>query len=606
MADQILAPNSELRAPANPLRRLDWGRDQIGLLLGLILLIVGMALLSAPFRRIENFTLIAQETAAIGIVAAGQTLVILTGGIDLSVGSVVGLAGVVAASLMKHGLGPIPPLPSYLAMAVALGLGAGIGLGQGYLIARRNLPPFMVTLASLAILRGVALVITNASPVHLLPDDFKWISDAQLGILPIPALIMGVVYLALGYALRNTRLGRFVYAIGSNETAARLSGVPVDRSKMYVYMISGVLAAFSGMILIARIDGGIYTNGEGYDLSSVAAVVIGGTSLGGGVGGLWGTLLGVLLLAVVRNGLVMFSISPLWHSILIGGIILVALLLDWGRRRARQAVTQVQINRAAAEHSYLDEVIARVRQLVQERLGSAYVRVYLLDREQDELIERRGDTNVRVPAASLAEEVRALRQPVILDTLDHGGRVVPLDPGAQSAIAAPIFADDELVGVVEVQSLVPKGFGADALKRLTALTPEVAIPLDDAWLLERGWLARQARDALRHLWDEVYLGQCALADWAMRGISPEGGPAARGAHLRRILMEAIANLKPEKHASPRPARRYDVIHLSYVEGHSVDEVIKELNVSRRQYFYDLKDALDALANVLVTTRHILR
>lgn len=605
MADQILAPNTELRTSLNPLRRMEWGREQLGLLLGLILLVLGMALLSTPFRRAENFSLIAQETAGVGIVAAGQALVMLTGGIDLSVGSVVALAGVVAASLMKQGFGPIPPLPSYLAIAIALALGAGIGLGQGYLIARHNLPPFIVTLASLSILRGAALVVTNASPVHLLPDDFKWISDGQIGILPIPAVIMGIVFLILGYALRNTKLGRFVYAIGGNETAARLSGVPVDRYKIYVYMISGFLAALAGMILIARIDGGIYTNGEGYELSSLAAVVIGGTSLSGGVGGLWGTFLGVVLLAIVRNGLVMFSISPLWQSILIGVMILAAILLDLGRRRARQSATQIQINRAVSEHSYLDEMIAKVAQLVQDRLGSAFVRVYLLDREQDDLIERRGDENFPVTPGTIAEEVKISGKPVVLDSLDHAQRILPLDPGAQSAIAAPLFANDELIGVVEVQSLVPKGFGADALKRLTALTPEVAIPLDDAWLLERGWLARQTRDALRHLWDEVYLGQCPLAEWAARGmgITSEAGPAARGALLRRILLDAITNLKPEKRDTGRPERRYDVIHLSYVEGHSVDQVMKELNISRRQYFYDMKHSLDALANLLVTARH---
>jgi hypothetical protein len=175
-------------------------------------------------------------------------------------------------------------------------------------------------------------------------------------------------------------------------------------------------------------------------------------------------------------------------------------------------------------------------------------------------------------------------------------------------VAIPLTLNGQMVGVLEVQSLAPHGCGPEAVKRLTELIQEVIDPLRNAWLLECGWLAGQTRNALRHLWDDVYLGQCALAEWAFSGLdfSSEGSPAARGARLRRLLLDAMDNLKPEKIlGGPRTAdRRYNILRLTYVEDHTVDEVIKELTVSRRQYFYDLKDAIGALAHLLVRAHQI--
>jgi ribose transport system permease protein len=584
-------------------RWLAWGRGQTGVLLGLILVLVVFSLLSPPFRQLDNLMLILLQASFIGIVAAGQTLVVLTGGIDLSVGSMIGLTGVVAALLMKRGLGPIDALPSSEAIAVALALGTTIGLLHGMLIAKRNMPPFIVTLGSLSVLRGVALVVTNASSINALPDNFKWVSDADFGILPMPSLIMLGAFAILAYVLRNTRFGRYTYAIGGNEASARLSGVPVDHYKIYVYMLSGFLAAVAGIVLIARLDSGAYTYGEGYELSSVAAVIIGGTSLRGGVGGVWGTLVGVLIMATVSNGMVMLDISPLWYDIVSGSIILLAVLIDVERRRAHQAAPKVQIQ-AAAERFYLSEITAKVAQLIKGRFGSPYCRVYLIDPTTDDLIECRAGNHAIAEAGSIASRVRESGSSVILDHLaksDDG--FSPLDPNVQSAAAIPLTLDRQAVGVLEVQSLAPHSFTPETVKQMMKLNEEITPPLRDAWLLECGWLARQARIALHNLWDDVQLGRCPLAEWAFPASldhSAESNPATRGTQLRELLLKTIEGLKSDcSQGDSRTARRHELLRLTYVESLTVNEVIKELNVSRRQYFYDQKVALDALAHLLV-------
>ena len=592
------------------LRHLIWSHDQLALLLILLLLVIAFSLPSASFRRLDNFMLIALQASIIGIVAAGQTMVLLTGGIDLSVGSVVALSGVVAASLMKNGWGPIPLLHPYLAIGATLLGGALIGLGHGWLISKFDMPPFIVTLGSMSILHGAALVGTNASPVHNLPDEFKWVSDAYIGIVPMPALLMLLVFLSLGYMLRNTKLGRYVYAIGGNQTAARLSGVPVDRYKIYVYMLSGFLSALAGIILIARIDSAIYTAGEGYELRSLAAVIIGGTSLSGGVGGVWGTLVGVLIMEVVHNGLVLLGTSFWWQSMVIGGIILLAVFIDVQRRKARQSAALMPVSEVASEYAYLDELVTKVGQLIRERFGSPYARLYLVDRDMDELMECRADQKQVVRPGSLADRVRCTGRPIIVDHLAQasGNGIDALRPDIQAAVAIPLTSNGQMVGVLEVQSQVPHSFGLESIQRLTTLLQQAVPPLEDAWLLERGWLARQTRQALRYLWDDARLGRCPLAEWVFPGIdfsTEEGGPAARGVQLRSLLLETINELQ----ASPKPGtsrgtRREDVLYLTYVEGHTVDEIIRELNVSRRQYFYDLKDALNSLAHKLVSTRQL--
>jgi putative methionine-R-sulfoxide reductase with GAF domain len=304
----------------------------------------------------------------------------------------------------------------------------------------------------------------------------------------------------------------------------------------------------------------------------------------------------------------MLDVSTMWRSIVIGSIILLAVFFDVERRRVRQSASRARVKQVIADSTYLEGIVSKIGQLIRNQFGSPYVRVYLTDPKLDELIECRADNSqVAAQAGSIAEQVKTSGRAVILDDLGTGpsNRVQPLDPNIQSAMAVPLSLNGQMVGVLEVQSLAPHGFVPETTKRLTELLQEVIAPLRDAWLLECGWLASQTRNALRHLWDEVYLGRCALAEWSFPGFdySSEGGPVARGVRLRRLLLEAIDNLKPkDSSGGSRPAdRRYDTLYLTYLEDLTVDEVIKRLTVSRRQYFYDLKDAVGTLAHLLVRT-----
>jgi ribose/xylose/arabinose/galactoside ABC-type transport system permease subunit/putative methionine-R-sulfoxide reductase with GAF domain len=595
-----------------------WELDKIGALAGLLILVLMFSLLSPSFRQSGNLMLIVMDAATVGIVAVGQTVVLLTGGIDLSVGSIVALTGLVAAGLMKYGIGPIPPLSgslSYVAMGVALALGAALGAAQGWLISNRRMPPFIVTLGTMVGLKGLALgysyVSANGSTIYSLPRDFKWISNGYVGPIPVQVLIMVAVYGLAWYTLRNTKLGRYCYAIGSNETAARLSGVNVDRYKTYVYALSGFLAALSGLILVARIDSAIYTNGEGYELSSTAAAIIGGTSLHGGVGGVVGTLIGVLIIKTVPDGMLMLDAPFWWRDVVTGGIILLAVLIDVERQRARKAAANAGVSRPVITGHYLNEVLTDLAHLVEERLGCRQCRVYLVDRETGDLVPQEpygadGANLALLGRNSIAAEAKETGQYVYVPDIgrDDNRRVVPLHPQAQSALALPLSVRNRVVGVIEAQSPVPDAFSDEAAELLASLGNSTAVMLEDAWLLENGWLVRQTRDALHHLWDDPYLGRSALAEWTLSAYDMllEHAPAARGETLRQLLLTTVEGLRPlagDTRDASRSGRGHRILHLTYVEGRVVDEITRELHISRRQYFYDQKEALETLADVLV-------
>ena len=595
-----------------------WGLDKIGALAGLLILVLTFSLLSPPFRQPGNLMLIVMDAATVGIVAVGQTVVLLTGGIDLSVGSIVALTGLVAAGLMKYGIGFIPPLSgslSYVAMGVALALGAAIGAAQGWLIANRRMPPFIVTLGTMVGLKGLALgysyMSASGSTIYSLPRDFKWISNGYVGPIPVQVLIMVGVYGLAWYMLRSTKFGRYCYAIGSNETAARLSGVNVDRNKTYVYALSGFLAALSGLILVARIDSAIYTNGEGYELSSTAAAIIGGTSLHGGVGGVVGTLIGVLIIRTVPDGMLMLNAPFWWRDVLTGGIILLAVLIDVERQRARKAAANAGVSRPVLTGHYLNEVLTALGRLIEERLGCQQSRIYLVDRETGDLVPQEPyGANCANPAApgrdSIATEARETGQHVYVSDVVRDGnhRVVPLHPQVQSALALPLLVRNRVVGVLEVQSPIPDAFSDEAAELLASLGNSMAVMLEDAWLLENGWLVRQTRDALHHLWDDPYLGRSALAEWALSAhdLPLEQTPAARGEVLRKRLLTTIEGLRSiagDTRDSSRTGRGHRILQLTYVQGRVADEITRELHISRRQYFYDQKEALETLADVLV-------
>jgi len=296
--------------------------------------------LAPAFRSPTSIMLIGLEAAAIGVVAAGQTFVILTGGIDLSVEAMVSFAGVVAAILIAGSNvagGQIANgWPAWAAILVALAAGAAVGALQGLLITAMNINPFIVTLGFRSMLLGVSLVATRGAGINIQKDSFlSFLTDPipLFGLrIPMPFLLALLVYFAAWVVLRHTKLGRYTYAIGGNETAARLSGINVGLTKVAIYAISGLLAAFGGILVMGRLVSGAYQNGTNMTLISVAAVVIGGTALSGGVGGIWGTLIGVFIIRVVEAGLVYLNVPSNAKEIVIGFIIVLAVAIDVIRR----------------------------------------------------------------------------------------------------------------------------------------------------------------------------------------------------------------------------------------------------------------------------------
>jgi ribose transport system permease protein len=319
-----------------------WRRmvSDTGPLLVLIVLTAILWFLAPAFRSPTSMMLIGLEAAAIGVVAAGQTFVILTGGIDLSVEAMVSFAGVVAAILIAGtniaGGQLANGLPSWAAILVALAAGGLIGALQGLLITAMNINPFIVTLGFRSMLLGVSLVATRGAGINIQKDGFLAFLTNPIDFLglriPMPFLLALLVYFIAWVVLRHTKLGRYTYAIGGNETAARLSGINVSLTKIAIYGISGLLAAFSGILVMGRLVSGAYQNGTNMTLISVAAVVIGGTALSGGVGGIWGTLIGVFIIRVVEAGLVYLNVPSNAKEIVIGFIIVLAVAIDVIRR----------------------------------------------------------------------------------------------------------------------------------------------------------------------------------------------------------------------------------------------------------------------------------
>ena len=305
-----------------------FGRDAGGLIV-LLVLFGAMTLASNEFLTGDNLANLARQVAIFGIIAVGQLLVILTAGIDLSVGSVLGLTGCVSAELLVRGWN--------VAAAIVVGLGVGIALGvfNGALVAYAKLPPFIVTLGMLGIARGIVLVMTDAATVQPLPESFGNIANGDLLGLPnLLWMFLGVVVVT-AFVLRRTVFGRYVYAIGSNPESARLAGVPVTAVLVSVYAIAGLLAAVGGILFASRLNAGIPTAGTGYELNAIAACVIGGASLFGAKGGAFGAAAGALIVATLNNGGNLLAINAFYLQIIIGGLILVAVFFDqWQGRRS--------------------------------------------------------------------------------------------------------------------------------------------------------------------------------------------------------------------------------------------------------------------------------
>jgi ribose transport system permease protein len=299
-----------------------------GALTALIVLVVAMSALSGDFLTTDNLLNVGVQAAVTAILAFGVTFVIVSAGIDLSVGSVAALSATVLAwSATSAGV------PVFVAVLLAIATGIACGLVNGILISYGKLPPFIATLAMLSVARGLSLVISEGSPIAL-PDSVSHLGDTLGGWLPVPVLVMVVMGLIAAFVLGRTYIGRSMYAIGGNEEAARLSGLRVKKQKLAIYALSGVFAAVAGVVLAARLSSAQPQAADGYELDAIAAVVIGGASLAGGTGKASGTLIGALILAVLRNGLNLLNVSAFWQQVVIGVVIALAVLLDTARRKA--------------------------------------------------------------------------------------------------------------------------------------------------------------------------------------------------------------------------------------------------------------------------------
>jgi ribose transport system permease protein len=301
-----------------------------GPLLGLIVLCTVLAVMAPRFLTVGNLFNVFQQITVLAVLSLGGTAVIITKGIDLSVGSVLGLGAVVAGWTFATA-----GLPMIVAIFAGIAVGALAGLVNGLLITYGRLPPFVATLAMLSVARGLALVITDGQPITGYPDWFRWIATFRvLGIVPVSVLIVAAMFVLGSLYLRYRPTGRALYAIGGNEEVARLSGINVRRAKIKVYTAAGALAAIGGLFLTARLNSAQPTAGTTLELDVIAAVVIGGASLNGGSGKLTGTLVGALIIGVIRNGLNLLGVSSFWQQIVIGAVIAIAVMTDTLRKPA--------------------------------------------------------------------------------------------------------------------------------------------------------------------------------------------------------------------------------------------------------------------------------
>jgi ribose transport system permease protein len=298
--------------------------QKLGPLIGLILITVILSFVSADFFTLENIFNVLRQVSINALIAFGMTFVILTGGIDLSVGSMLALSSAITAGMLAGGMDPI------LAMLIGLGSGAVMGAINGLFITKGRVAPFIATLATMTIFRGLTLVYTDGRPITGLSNStfFELMGRGYAGWIPVPVIWMLVCYAILYFILKKTTFGRRVYAIGGNEEASILSGIRVGSVKIWIYSLTGALSALAGIILASRLDSAQPTAGTSYELDAIASVVLGGTSLAGGRGWIFGTLVGALIIGVLNNGLNLMDVSSFYQQVVKGGVILLAVLLD--------------------------------------------------------------------------------------------------------------------------------------------------------------------------------------------------------------------------------------------------------------------------------------
>ena len=302
---------------------------QYGILLVFVLLCVVLTFANPFFLTEQNISNVLRQTSINGILAIGMTYVILTGGIDLSVGSVLAFSSMVAASLVSGE----QPQGVFVAIMAGLGTGAALGMVNGLLVSRFGVPPFVATLGMLSVARGLTFIYTDGTPIPNLSPAFRTIGQGFVGPVPVPVFIFAGVALLFWWVLKYTTFGRYIYAVGGNERSARTSGVNTRGVLFGAYIIAGSLAGLAGLILTARTTSALPQAGVSYELDAIAAVVIGGTSLSGGTGSVLGTVIGALIIGGINNGLDLLGVSSYYQQVIKGVIIITAVLLDVSRRR---------------------------------------------------------------------------------------------------------------------------------------------------------------------------------------------------------------------------------------------------------------------------------
>lgn len=299
--------------------------------LSLVLMFIFFSFSTEYFFNFENLITVALQTSVIGVLAIGATFVIITAGIDLSVGAVMAVSGVCCGLAIAAGL------PLYIGVPAGMLGGTAFGFATGLLVAKLKIPPFIVTLGMMMIARGITMVLTQGRAIYFSNEPvFKYISQGKLfDAVPYPVIYLFAIALISGIILKKTAMGRCIYAVGGNEEAARLSGIKVVKTKLFVYSYAGLLTGIGGVILAARLNSAQPTAGLGYELEAIAAAVIGGTSLMGGEGTITGTVIGAFIMAILKNGLNLMNVSQFWQMVAMGVVVISAVYLDTLRKRNR-------------------------------------------------------------------------------------------------------------------------------------------------------------------------------------------------------------------------------------------------------------------------------
>ncbi len=306
-------------------------KDNIGIIIALLAMFIFLTVFPttrSTFLTPKNMFNILRQNASNLFLATGMTMVIILGGIDLSVGSVIALSGVVAAGcVVNFGL------PEAVGFIAAVAVGAAVGLFNGFIICKTDIPPFIVTLASMNITKGIALVLTGGAPIRCMTDAFKFPGAGYVGPVPTPVILMFIIFILAALMINKTQLGRHIYAVGGNVQAAKFSGISVQKVKFIVYAYTGVMAGIAGVVIASRLYSGQPTAGDGAEMDAIASVVVGGTSMSGGSGRIGGTLIGVLIIGVLNNGLNLMGVDSNFQYIVKGLVILLAVYVDFLRNK---------------------------------------------------------------------------------------------------------------------------------------------------------------------------------------------------------------------------------------------------------------------------------